>query len=956
MTDQTISHPHPVERSLYHYILDVLENLHFEGISELKSESSYIDILFESGRNRFILEVKIDRKTNGQEISNPLVDGIIQAYHYGLENNTKNLIVICYPSYVVEEILNLGEPKEKALETKVEAAILTQYWWAHEKKRDIVEILNILKNKIEQNIQAQINVVSTSTIIRKCVVTLSRLINKYYKDEENLKDAMSHLTRDFALFEKLSQHRKKSSLSRYETIDLLAFILVSQILFYFLYSKKSQEMEPPERVDEIKKLSYLAELDLYFNQIRRVNYKPIFEIFVVQRIPSTIEIVKEVNKLIECLAPLQISEMKQDLYGRLIGNSLPFETRKILASYYTRPQSAELLVNLTIENYTDTVWDLACGSGTLLLSSYDRKMKLFREKKHSFEHGDIDKLHLKFIETDLTGTDIMPFACYLTGLNLSAKNLRRHTNSTRISTMNSLSIESLDEPKPIDEAYGDISAELSKVILSQKTLAKYTVGETKPVIPNTQRQFVVEKVSCVAINPPFTNINKLPSNYRKSFTSSSSSKICGKRVALWGHFMALADRVLKDGGRIGAIIPISLLHGNDTCKIRKYYLQNYSIKFIIKPAPNTSFSEDSEFTDIIFIAEKAKPNQDHKVKIVMLKTDVKEKSTPEIDNLANRILTQLEEEKDETDYWLYEISQKELLENVDNLMPFVFTNDMTIKKTFDTILNKLRSNPNLVRITKPKIHDGNQLRPKGTANVSMFTRYDESNVVRIKHSTLVFRTDNGLPNLAYYDRKEQEEKTMEKSKLSKTFRTLAGVNVLDVSGFLDYILKDKVTVKETAHILVPNRFRVSTLETYLMAFYTDESITPYNSFTMYLCPKEEAKVLAVYFNSIFYLVQFLVLVKQSTRGFLGISHVDLQQVLIPDVGKIDEHRHNDIIRVFDEIKQIKFHSLLDQLRDKPEYRLNIDKAVADYLGIAITEKELKQLYDKVHSQIESSLR
>jgi hypothetical protein len=958
MTNNIVALPHPVERSVYHYILDVLENLQFEAISELKSGPDYIDIMFERGKNRFIMEVKIDRRTNEKQISNPIVDGIVQAYRYCVDSNVANLIVLCYPSFVVENISTLGELKEKVLRTKIEAALLTPFWPVHERKLDVEEVLSTLKSKIDQNIQSQLSVQLTSAIIRKCVVTLSRLINKYCKDEKQLRDAMDYLLRDFALPEKLGQHRRKGSLTRYETIGLLAYILVNQILFYFLYSKKSQEMNPSERVDEIKKLNYLTDLDIYFNQIRKINYKPIFDIFVAQRIPSTTEIVREVNNLIECLTPLQVSEMKQDLYGRLIGHSLPLRMRKILASYYTRLQSAELLVNLTIESYADTVWDLACGSGTLLMSSYDRKMKLFKEMKRTIDHTDEDRLHLKFIEQDLTGTDIMPFACHLTGLNLSAKNLKQHTNFTRVSRMNSLSIKSLEEPILIDEAYGDISAELAKVTLTQKTLDGWTAsGKVEQGLETNRTQFIAEKVNCVAINPPFTIINKLPRNYRKNITSSASSKICGKRVALWGHFMTLADRVLKDGGKIGAIVPISLLHGKDTLGIRKYYLENYSVQYIIKPAPCTSFSEDVNFTDIILVAKKVKPDRDQKVKLVMLKTDIKEKSSPEIEHLARSISTQLEEEKDESDYWSYEVRQRELVDNIDNLMGFVFTNDVTTKKTFEVFLKKLRNNQNLVTITKTSIHDGNQLRPKGTADLSMFTRYDEANIVRIKHSTLVFKTDDpSSAVLTYLNREENAEKTISKNRLSKTFRTLAGIDVLDISDFHDYILKEKATVKETAHVLMPNKFRVSTGETHLTALYTDEPMCPYNVFTMYLCPKEEAKTLVLYFNSIFYIIQFLLLVKQSTRGFLGISHVDLQRVLIPNEKKVDKTRNDSLFKVFDEIRLVKLPSLLEQLRTRNISRLAIDKAVASYIGIEINDRELKQLYDIAYSQINVNLR
>jgi hypothetical protein len=64
----------------------------------------------------------------------------------------------------------------------------------------------------------------------------------------------------------------------------------------------------------------------------------------------------------------------------------------------------------------------------------------------------------------------------------------------------------------------------------------------------------------------------------------SLAKYAEKELTLCGHFMALVDRVLEIGGKVGAIIPISFLHGNDTCDIRKYYLENYSIEYIIKPS------------------------------------------------------------------------------------------------------------------------------------------------------------------------------------------------------------------------------------------------------------------------------------------------------------------------------------------------------------------------------------
>ncbi len=939
----------PSERTFYSPVLNFLGEIGFVGLQEIRKDSDYADILFEKETDRFILEIKIDRKGNNKSI----ISGIVQAYRYGLTYNTKNLLVISYPYDVLADIRDIEQFTERALKRRVEAVILTDFWYSYETKYTVEELLSELNSKIEKKLTAVIRVDSASAVIQKAVLIISNLLNKYYK-EDNIRDIADHLTKDYGLFITLSSSKLKKSQMRNrmrnQTIDLLAYILINQILFYFLYSKKSKEMELSRRVDEIKKIDYLYELDTYFDQIRKIDYSPIFGIYVVSRIPSNEEIVKEINEIIECLTPLQVSEMRHDLYGRLIGNSLPQETRKILASYYTKTSSSDLLASLTIDNYSDTVWDLACGSGTLLVSSYDRKMKLYRYEKGFLGKNDENKLHLKFIEKDITGTDIMPFACHLSGLNLFAKNLKSQVEFVRISNFNSLNISSLEQPISINEAYGDISSELSRLKHPQKTwdsyISKRKTEESKP------RKFDLEKVDRVVINPPFTNINKLPDEYRKSFTSSSLSKICGKRIHLWGYFLALTDAVLKDGGKVGAIVPIGLLHGKDTDSIRRYYLNNYSIEYIIRPTISTSFSEDSEFTDIIFVAKKVKPDRNHKVKIVRLKVDIDNHSSTETETLAKNIKTELEDIVDNNDYFSDKIYQHDLLQNSDNLMRYVYTSSSETKNIFEKVITDLSTNPNFIRIHKDSVHDGQQLRPKGTANNSMFTMHYSD--ARVKRSLLSFKND--IPSseiLEYYNKEKDGRETIKKSRLVRTFRTLTGVNVLDVTSIHDYLLKEKANIDKTTHLLIPNRFRLNTDETYLTALYNEEPIFPYNSFTMYLCPKKDAKILSLYFNSIFYLIQFLIFGKQSTRGYLQIRQADLHQIFIPNVEKMNEETQNKLLNLFEEIKNQKVESIRMQLANKANYRLILDKTIADTLGIKISKEKLAHLYDLTLKEIKA---
>ena len=66
----------------------------------------------------------------------------------------------------------------------------------------------------------------------------------------------------------------------------------------------------------------------------------------------------------------------------------------------------------------------------------------------------------------------MPFACHLTGLNLSAQNLNIDTHHLQISNENSLKYTNL--PVEVIEAYGKLSNAIERIYDSQKKLYEFS--------------------------------------------------------------------------------------------------------------------------------------------------------------------------------------------------------------------------------------------------------------------------------------------------------------------------------------------------------------------------------------------------------------------------------------------------------------------------------------------------
>ena len=80
------------------------------------------------------------------------------------------------------------------------------------------------------------------------------------------------------------------------------------------------------------------------------------------------------------ITELRIDRYKHDILGPLFHELIPLAIRKRLAAYYTENSSADLLARLAVHNADDSILDLSCGSGTLLVACYNMKRELTTEK------------------------------------------------------------------------------------------------------------------------------------------------------------------------------------------------------------------------------------------------------------------------------------------------------------------------------------------------------------------------------------------------------------------------------------------------------------------------------------------------------------------------------------------------------------------------------------------------
>ena len=311
------------------------------------------------------------------------------------------------------------------------------------------------------------------------------------------------------------------------------------------------------------------------------------------------------------------------MFQRLIAD------RKFLATFYTRPESAALLAHLAIPD--DGGWDdaervkdfriadYACGTGTLIHAAYRRLNQL-----HWLAGGDPEPLHAHMMENALTACDVLPSSVHLTASMLSSSHPRQRYDGSRTIVMQygkteqgGVSVGSLD-------LLGDTGAIRPLIPLHAATAVTGT-GEAP-----SQLDVDMPPVSqnLVIMNPPFTRpgsdwegdsresdsikqFQGLSTDLETQTKMSATEKEYTKGTCYHGYagiasaFVALADRMVKKGGTLALVLPMTALQGMSWEKVRELISSAYRDVTVLTIAAarqsDQSFSADTGMAETMIV-------------------------------------------------------------------------------------------------------------------------------------------------------------------------------------------------------------------------------------------------------------------------------------------------------------------------------------------------------------------
>lgn len=966
--DEAMPLPKIIERTLYEPIAAYLLANGFEDVvteAHTGEKDNSSDLLFTLQNKRFVVEAKIGKPTTTLSLRT-----MAQAARYARQYGTQNYIVLIFPETYRNQPITSREILTKlALNEKIPCLIFSDYW---------TESLNEIPSRLFDNLKALIESKKRKIVFKTVVEQIKRFVldlNSVVYQVKN-EELVSEVVEKLELFTAIGEVKDKEQAKRQIT-NLSSYLLFNQLLFYHIYQKLSGN--PKLKGLELQEITKVKDLQVYFDAITNIDYTSIYRTDILAHIPNDRNVVEVLNEVIEAIKLIRAEYVTHDLAGRFFHDLIPFEVRKILAAFYTHPNSADLLSGLTIGSWNESVIDPACGSGTLLVSSYQRKLGLYKEKNSD---EDLKLVHKRFLEHEITGIDIMPFASHITTINLAMQDIEQRTDLVRIASMDSL------ELAPILKSRVFTSGKGIKISGFERSIQKSLIGAN--IITKRQgavsmngrgTEFYLTPSNTVIMNPPFSDREKMPKDMRDKLNNNKTlNAICGGQVNFWGLFLAMANLLIKDKGKIGAIIPINFARGEASRQIREFLLTNYTTKFIIKPLSDAAFSEGASFKDILYIAIKKRPEKTDYTGIVSIKASIKSLNQEQVWKLVDELASCYEMHKDkETEQFEVKfIKTLEMLDYTDNLMPLIGFTAYKNKDILDSFLKSVREQSSglLMKIPNKMVSEGFHASPAGLSELVFITRpFDKA---RVERAFMILKKE-GKESIKVELKNGELSVEIPYSKLKPALRTLTAVKTFNPE-FVDYILTQqpeqfdtimklskwkgsfnwdehrKNVEKKESFVVVGRRFRPNSNNTHQFAFYSSKKLVAPHTFKILRFENSnEALIQTLMLNSSITMANILTYREQTTGGFTDIMESELMSFDIFNFEELSDRQKAKLESLFDDLKKQDFPSISEQYAKNFAGRRLLDLTILEILGFGKSEanKLLDALYPAIAEELQA---
>ena len=418
-----------------------------------------------------------------------------------------------------------------------------------------------------------------------------------------------------------------------EVAHMAALVIINAMLFQDRLAREQEMFQPAVAAHRDGVFSSAVLLQLW-EAILEVDYYPIF--IMAKDVVEEFTGFEGPHILRECARTAQHllgmgAVGRHDLAGMIFNRLIT--DRKLLAAFYTSIPASTILAGLALspDRWPNVDWtnvedleemsvvDPACGTGTLLMAAYRQIFQNYAASDVPTPEGN--RLHKALVERVLFGADVVQAAIHLTAATLAAMSptvrfaqMQLHTLFLRIESSGDIQLGSLDWLKaPQAQAFFSGSEE--------QVGAKNGNGD---IVQRPEADLVIS-------NPPFTRrgsdggkgealvrVLSAPEDgpeSQRAIARRTSELLRGTPAnQMAGHgasFTVLADRMVKPGGRLALVLPVTALFGESWRGIRQMLSSKYEVEFVISSHDPglRSLSYDTSIAETLVVARRLREGE-----------------------------------------------------------------------------------------------------------------------------------------------------------------------------------------------------------------------------------------------------------------------------------------------------------------------------------------------------------
>jgi len=849
--------------------------------------------------------------------------------------------------YNLDSIIILKEyPKEKTINTRDDLADPAKF---NQNEKYLIaradEILHDLCHLYESGeLKQAINI--TGSIIEAVIEASKIMIPQFQQSIISEKGRNAAFRREYnkwKIYESSTLKILASSSRRPENVieeEVLAkftfYNLIGKVLFYLTLSENLEGSLQRFNINAPESLK--DSLELYFEAAKRIDYQAIFKPYFTDDLAFSDVINKTLFQLIKKFTEFDFKILPTGVIGTILENLVPKSEKQKFGQYFTSEMLANLVAFPAIQDISNNVFDPTSGTGTFLNSFYNI-LKY---------HGQSNHANLL---NQIWGNDISHFPAILSVINLYKQDVSKIDNFPRV----------------IRDDYFNLNV---GDLVTFPDSRDYT-SQIKQPIP---------KFDVIASNFPFIQQEDIPNEvltafFRERFEAEQQAFLqdrtfkINERSDYFTYCVYNSIRFLKEGGFLSAITSNAWLGKEYGGQFKRFLLDNFHIKYVVKSDAEHWFS-DSKVSTIYFVLEKC--NNIEPTKFVTL--NFKLVDSFDNDNLTNQ-LQQIED--------LY--AEIDNCNDARNL-------DWQQDSTFEDLFIKNDGSVSVCIVPKEKLVESLRTKEnwsKFFLSANLFEKFDD-NLIKLYPDTIdAFRGERtGWNEMFVIPEDEIADTGIEEQFLIPYVKSPTELGILEFANNYRYRLFvcslpiDELRINHKGAYNWIRRFENATNKNGTKTIHQACSnhrpfwyslrpksanivtaINPYerlffcfseNQFTIdqrlvaiNICDNSNIKLIAALLNSVITLLTIEMRGTSRNLGALDLNANYFKQLKVLNPHALDESQIEEILNAFEPLKQREIQTIFDEVRMAD--RINFDKTILRCYNI--DDSILDSLYNTLISEV-----